>query len=528
MPRPRSRDVPLGILLFLAGCPAGNDGPTGDDDTTADESEPFPCGHGYILDPDLPAEYVETFADGCVPAACGIGQWGNLRVDGDTLFVDARASSGGDGSQQAPFTSMQDGLDAAADRGARVVVATGTYAENLVVGESHDGMYLAGRCRELVVLDGKGGGEDESGIRADGVMGDEEWWVSGLTVTGAPKVGIWLETGSLHVQSVAVLDNQGVGILAALPSSTLSLADVEVRDTHPYADGTSGHGIQVVYGASLEAVGCLLESNTEAGIMVGQEGTTVWLSDLEVRDTRRASLLTVATALVSQEGAFVTASDVIADRTDGPGLFVATGMLSCSGCELTNNTFAGALAWAGGSLDLSATIISNTLPDAAEGGGIGIFASDWRGPSALSVENTLIQDQPYAAIWLEGDGSYSIRSSTLVGGYGEEVEHFDGSTSILNGDGVVVTNGVEGLLLENNLIHDAVRAGVLLDGSSAHLSGNTFAGNSTDLVWQDCEGVDEPAGLEDVSDYDDRCSLSTLPIAPLDFDLYLEEAEIAE
>ena len=150
------------------------------------------------------------------------------------------------------------------------------------------------------------------------------------------------------------------------------------------------------------------------------------------------------------------------------------------------------------------------------------------GRITLLVENTMIEDQPYAAIWLDGDGSYTIRNSTLVAGYGEVIEHFDGTTTTLHGDGVVATNGVEGLWLENNVIQDSSRTGVLLDGSSAWLSGNTFAGNATDLVWQECGDVEEPTGLGEVPEYDDRCSASTLPIAPLEFNLYLEEAEIAE
>ena len=731
----------LAALLVTTGCDDDPPADADDDDTT---EEPGPsCEDGYILDPDLPDEFLEEYPDGCVPAACGVGLWGNLEVEGDTIYVDASADEGGDGSGDAPFTSIQDGLDAAGDSGLMVVVAAGTNVENLVLTEDHDGVHLAGRCQELVVMDASEGEEDESGIRADGFMGDEEWWVSGITVTGAPYSGIWLDVGRLSIaesllvsnqrygafawdnsseltlSNVAVLDttpmadgtkgmginiqkgaslvadgcliegNTNVGIFAMSEGTTVHLSNVKVQETQPLADGTLGLGIGVQEGASLLADGCLVEKNTQIGIFASDEGTTVHLSnveiretrlkadgtggegivaqegaflqaedclvkgnaevgiyllsegtmailsnvevrdtqpivdgtygrginlrdgaslqaedctvegnadvgiiaasgsvvhlanvevrdtqpladgtygrgievnggaslqaadslvegnseigilvadegtvhlrDVEVRDTHRLADMTVAIGLACQGGGLLTASDVVVSQTEGPGLFASTeGTLSCTGCDLSYNTFAGALVWGGGILDLSDTTISDTAPDANEGGGVGIYVSDRYDPSTLFVENSIIKDQPYAAIWLEGDGSYTIRNSTLVAGYGEVIEHFDGTTTTLHGDGVVATNGVEGLWLENNVIQDSIRAGVLLDGSSAYLSGNTYTNNATDLVWQDCEGVSEVTGLAEVPDYDDRCSTSTLPIAPLEFNLILEEAEVAE
>ena len=574
----------LAALLVTAGCDDASPADADDDDTT---EEPGPsCEDGYVLDPDLPDEFLEDFPDGCVPMACGVGRWGSLEVDDGTVYVDAHAAEGGDGSEDTPFTSIQIGLDAAGDDGGRVVVAAGTYFENLLLTEDHDGVHLAGRCQELVVLDASEGEEDESGIRADGFMGDEDWWVSGITVTGAPYGGVWLDVGRLNVagfllvgnrqygvfawhsssslvlSNVEVLDslpmadgtwgrgicvqdgaslraedcrvegNAEIGIAAGHGGTTVYLSNVEVLDTQPLADGTLGRGIQVSQGASLQAEDCQVVGNVEVGIAAGHEGTTVHLSNVEVRETYRATEYTAAMGLSCQERGHLTASDVVVNQTEGPGLFATSGgTMSCTGCDLSDNAFAGALVWGGGILDLSDTTISGTIPDANEGGGFGIYASD-RGamvqPTSLLLDNTTIENQPYAAVWLDGDGEYSIRNSTLGGGYGEVIEHFDGSTNTLHGDGVVAMNGVERLWLENNVIQDAIRAGVLLDGSSAQLSGNSYTNNATDLVWQDCEGVEEPIGLDEVPDYDDRCSASTLPVAPLEFNLFLEDAEIAE
>jgi len=65
---------------------------------------------------------------------------------------------------------------------------------------------------------------------------------------------------------------------------------------------------------------------------------------------------------------------------------------------------------------------------------------------------------------------------------------------------------------------------LLLDGSTAELTNNTFTGNTTDVIWQDCDGVEEPLGLGQVPVID-QCPLYNHHIAPLEFELYLEEVE---
>jgi len=971
----------VSVALFAAlGC--GDGAPVDDDDDTIYEPSPSPCGPGFLQDPELPAELLDDFPDGCVPQKCGIGRWGNLEVEGDTVFVDAYAGDGGDGSEQAPFTSIQAGVDAAGEAGGGLVaVAAGTYVETLDFLVKHTGVQLAGRCHELVELDASEGEEDESGISADaGYSSDTVWDVSGLTVSGAPYIGIGIESGLLTAASIAVVGNWGAGVLAhgstaeivlsdvkildtrriqvgmfsrgisvqagarleatsclvsgyaeagivashsaevilhaveildaqpvgeetggrgivaevgshleatsclvsgaaevgiyvssdaevilrdvevsatqPLPAGTggegvlvqagarleayscrvvgnsgvgivasdvgsgaflhdvevlatkpagegaagrginaqagaqveafscrvvgnseigifasdagtdvvLSdvevldtwpeedgtggrginvqddarleafsclvsgnaelgifasdagtslflhdveildtkpaedgtfgrginvmdgarveassclisgnadvgifaenaaeavLCDVEVLETQPIHDGTFGRGIEVLDGARLEATSCLVSANCDVGLFAGGDGTEVvihdvevWdtlpaqdltsgdglavqdgarleasscsvsgnanagisamiasgvvlqdvevsgnamygiyagsysevvmegvevrdtqsvqdgtlgrginvqggarldassclvsgnvdvgiyagssadvvLQDVEVRDTRRAHPATVATGVVSQRGAELLASYLFVSGTEGPGLMTASGALSCTGCDLFDNTFAGALAWAGGALELAGTTLSGTRSDANEGGGIGIYMTDRFGHTYLKLDGVTIEDQPYAALWLDGAGSYSIEGSTLYGGFGHEVTYPDGTSGLFHGDVIVATGGVfawdgaQGLLLQNNEIREAVRAGLLLDGSTAELAVNTFTGNATDVIWQDCDGVDEPVGLDHVPVVD-YCPVYNHHITPLEFNLYLEEVE---
>ncbi len=843
----------IALALTCPGCPdEQDDDSAGDDDI--EEPTAAPCDTGFVHDPDLPADVLDDFPDGCIPEACGIGPWGQLNIEAPAIFVDVHAAPGGDGSAEAPFGDLRSGLGATDDDRTRVLIAAGVYPDSLLLTPINDGAELTGRCPELVRMDATGADGDGYGIWANGSSG-HEWWITGITIADAPAEGLRLDGGTLHVTSVELAGNGAIGaathgspsqlflddvyihdtrpnaqgqfgrgfsaeggayleahdcrvegntelgvyasqsgtrmvlqdvvVTGTLPSpqgtygrglhaqegavveatdctvegnadvgvlstgdgtnvqltnvevrstapnhagdwargiavqdgailgadgllivdnadtgiivtseSYAYLANVEVRETHPTSEGDSGIGIMVEEEASLEADGCLVVDNTAFGVLIRGEQTSVSLSDVEVRTTRptpedewgwgiaviseahlevldgvvednrgigiaaegegttlsltgvtiretqpdtdgrrgeglqaqlgafvqaqdtvvehnaevgiavlstgtevhlsrvevretrsyddgsggngilvgdgatilaedcvidgnngvgflaasegtlaqltrvevtrtdRGTDATLAVGVAGQMDAILTATDLVVEETEGVGLYASTdASVSCTGCDLLDNTFAGAVAWYGAALSLSDVHVVGTTPDSNEGGGVGVYASSHGEdlqPTSLTVEGSTIEEQPYAAAWLEGDGDYAFRDNTLVAGYGQVVDLFDGSSVTLHGDGIVATGGIQGLVLENNVIQDAYRAGVLLDGSSATLTGNTVANNDTDLVWQDCDGVVEPVVLGETLVYDNRCASSTLMVNSLDFALFLEEADIVE
>jgi hypothetical protein len=776
------RSLLLPVLLAVGGC--DGDLPVSDDDDTAAAES---CAEGFVLDPDLPTEFLADYPDGCVPDACGIGRWGNVETDGDTVYVDAASIGVVGGSEDRPFASIQEGLDAAGEAGGgRVAVAAGTYAEALVLDSSHDGVQLAGRCAELVVLDAAGEDAERIGIYAEGSFPDTvHWSVSALTVTGAPYAGVFVfggqmelqdarlvenggfgaivlddrgllnltdvdvldtrvwpdgshgrglsaeqgghlqatrcrmqgnaahglmvatgstatltdvvvtetapaaddpwgwgievrEGSTLRAQRCSILDNREYGIAAYSAGTEVHLSEVDVTNTRPATDGTLGHGIQVQegatlvaenclvennaaigvvlsgvgtqvtlagieirssrnvgimaqHGASLKAVDCLIDDNTDTGIGIASEGTTVHLSEVVIRDThpiadgsrgrgismqdgalleadhcllennaeiglfiaeedtlgmlrdvevrgtrswsngwwgrgievglggtliaqdclvednmdvgiivtapgssaqlddvvvrgtRRGTLNNFAQGLTCQANARVSATGLVVEQTEGPGLFVPMGgTMTCGGCDLSDNALAGALVWAGGALRLHDTTIAGIVPDDSQGAGLGILVMDQGLPSTLEVDSSFIDAVPLAALWLEGDGLFDIRDSTVVGGLGQTMTFPDGSSAVLHGDAVVALDGGANLRFENNTIQDAPRVGLLLDSATATLVGNSYTGNSTDLVWQNCADVDEPTSVDEAPVVDRRCEASTLPIAPLDIVLKQE------
>lgn len=362
--------------------------------------------------------------------------------------------------------------------------------------------------------------------------------LSGFGIDGGEQaLRVW-NGASASVDYVAIINSTLVGVIIGGWDTIVSASNLAVEDTLPDAAGIGGRGIEVQSGATLVAEDCRVERSTSIGILVGSEGTQVELTDVVVLKTRRGTEMSVGIGLHCESGGQVAAADLVVQQTEGLGLFAAAGgNLSCTGCDLLDNSFAGALVWEGGALALTSTDIIGTEPDANLGGGVGIFASGGDAESSvLSVETTTIEDHSLAAVWLDGNGAYSIRNSTLVGGYGVELEYPDGSTTLLHGDAIVAVDGVAGwdgttgLLLEGDEICGAARVGIMLDGSPAALSGNIYSDNAPDLVWQECEGVTEPTGLGEVPVYDDRCSSDPLHMAtlPLEFSLYLEEAEIEE
>ncbi|MDP6932203.1 MAG: right-handed parallel beta-helix repeat-containing protein [Myxococcota bacterium] len=251
--------VPLLLALLLA---------------CSTDTEPVTCAEGELLD-----------GDACVPEACGTGTWGDLETNGDTLYVDASAEAGGDGSKESPFTVIQEGLDAQEER-AMVAVAAGTYVENLQMTGDHSGLHLAGRCRELVVIDGSEGSQDDyetgCGIFLDAFGITDSWAVSGVTVTGAPWDGIYQYLGTLTVDRVRLLENGARGL--TLEFGTLLATDCLVQGNHElgvFLGGASatfervqvmdtwdewGRGIQVIDGSTLIATDCLVQGNQDGGV----------------------------------------------------------------------------------------------------------------------------------------------------------------------------------------------------------------------------------------------------------------------
>ncbi len=475
------------LALVIAGCTQPEPRP---------EEEPPACAEGYLLD-----------GEACVPETCGIGAWGELPVDGATVYVDASAPEGGDGSAEAPLGNIQTALDLAGSRGGGLVaVATGTYPETLSLNTDHAGVQLAGRCRELVTIDASVGGDSTPGV--DVSAGYAQVTVSGLGIEGSQYSGLMVSSGVVRLEELAVegngfvgiiaaqsglapavveiqscelADNTGVGVLAVGEGTEVSLEDTSIRDTRPTEQGEHGHGLDVYDGATLSAVGCTLVGNTLTGVIAFNAGTEVSLERT-----------TIAGNLLDDGG------------QGGYGLDIYDGArLSAVDCELVDNATVGVLAADEGTeVIIEDCIVRDTRPKADGEAGHGLEAHSG---ATLHADGCTLERNGQLGVKAAGVGTEVLLTDTRIedtrrngdgeGGFGIEVDRgarlaAEGCTITGNRYlGVFALDAGTEVTLMDSIIRDTIPAaagkggygiaahtGAMLSADGCEVVGNTDAG----------------------------------------------------
>jgi hypothetical protein len=362
------------VLVAMAGACGGDDteapppGPPGpggcvpgelnvDGACVAPGIDPDDCAEGF--EPDGAGGCAAVLPASCPPgqmavpgdaachevAACGAAPWGDVPVDGATVYVDAMyPGADSDGTAQKPWVRIQDAVDAAPP-GALVAIAAGTYAADVVL--QGKALRLWGRCPGMVTVAGTGA-EIAAVLVQDGAGGTI---LRGLAVTGAAD-GV-LVTGSLDVtlEELWVHDTGGRGIdveaafgptravvrhalvegtgLIAIYAGGAELAVEAAHVRTPAAQGVAGEVAPWGAPAVVTLTGSLIEGATGVGIhLVGSQGT---VARTVVRDTRvdRAGYgghgLDARFQLVRPA---LTVRDTVVERSVGTGAIVSGGDLT--------------------------------------------------------------------------------------------------------------------------------------------------------------------------------------------------------
>jgi len=256
-----------------------------------------PCGPGQVA---LPGE------TGCHGLSeCGSGSWGDIPVDGATEFVDASFTGTSDGSETAPWTTIQKAVNVAAP-GAIVAVAAGSYVEDVRVGGS--AVRIWGRCptmveivgqdpdnAAIVVVQGAGGSE----VRGLALRGAGR----GMIVTGSQDVvvdGVWIHDTADHGLDVAdAFGPTSVGITRSLIESSHTIGlyvsgaratvdETVVRAVHRVVGKLSASGIAVQNNGAARAHAdirrSVLERNDDIGLYL--EASDVSVESTSIRDTQ--------------------------------------------------------------------------------------------------------------------------------------------------------------------------------------------------------------------------------------------------
>ena len=404
------------------------------------------------------------------PAAedpCGEGTWGALPVDADTLYV--ASGGGGDGTADSPFATITAAMQAWSP-GHWIAVAAGTYVENLVLGPEQDGLRIAGRCSDKVVVDGSGA-EDQPTVLVVGGEGDV-FELAGLGITGGDR-GVVLEGGALSGTGLDLAANRRGAVYAWEPQGepgSLSFTDTRIADGVPI-DGEpfSGSGISLGYGKSLALSDVVVEGNHTFGVAVGDEpaggGPTAVLE--RVRFT--ANLASdggdgsdYGYALLVQYGATVQASDCVFEDNEG---------------------YAVATLDAGSTVELTGGSISGTRSGAQGSGGIGIGVTS---SAELDASDTTIADSEAAGIAVDSRGKAVLDGVTISG----PIQPDGVSLGLSLSTGTVEATGL--------VVEAAVGAAVFATGNGASLSleGCRLAGTVAASGERDGYGLELAGGAQ--------------------------------
>ena len=393
----------------------------------------FGCAEGFTAaddggcEPVLPAD---ECADGlvavpgdarCRPLAdCGDGTWGSIPVDATTEYVDASyAGADSDGTAARPWPTIGEGVTAA-QAGAIVAVAEGSYAEAVALEKP---VRLLGRCPSLVEVAGPASAFGTIVI-SSGADGAE---VRGLAIAGG-----------------------GAGI-AASGVTGVTVSEVWIHDTGAY-----GFDAETALGPTdVTMTDSLIERARNAGGFLVGAGVSF------ERTVIRAS---VPGPLSTGRGVLLRASPGAADR----------GSASLDRCVLSDNAESAAYV-AGGDLSIEASVIRRTQPNAQSEGGRAVNAQ--LGPagsrSSVTIRTSVFEDNRSAGIALIG--SDAIVEGTVVrrtelerstGGYGM------GMAVEMDRDTMTPAS----LEVRSSLIEASKEAGVLVLGSPATIASTILRG----------------------------------------------------
>lgn len=457
--------VPAGIPED--GCGDGFE-PDGDQGCTA-ILPPTDCGYGQM------AVMGET---SCRPVApCEAGPFGSIPVDGQTEFVDGAFAGASDGTELAPWKTIQDALDAASP-GDIVAIAEGVYAEDLTLDKP---VQLWGRCPELVELAGSGGpatlslgpASEGSEIRDLAITGI----AVGIDMAGASNVvldRIWLhDTG-----------DWGIGGVDAVPATAFTMT----RSLVEFAYDTSLHlyGTDAVIEASVIRDSISTPTRHGWAITLQEDESTLKRPRMELRDSLIERNAEVALPIFGGEAlierVYVRDTAPRPSGMFGRGIALQTGALPGSGSVVTmtesiiENSHETAAFVSGSSLTLRNTVIRDTEADGLGSRGYGVgtqidpLVED---PSSLEISHCLIERSTSMGI-LVGAGVASVEG-TLVRDTRPHSEGVFGRGMTAQSLPQFSNEGADVRVVGSSFVNN-VEVGVFLEGGRLELDGVEIVG----------------------------------------------------
>jgi len=418
-------------------------------------------------------------------APCGAGTWGDIPVETNTEHVDPSYAGGGsDGSASTPWTTISAAI-AAADSGAIVALAAGSYGAVSLQGKA---LRLWGRCPEMVEI--VGGANDTAAVFIrEGADGSE---LRDLAITGS-SIGLLL-SGSLAVLADRVwihdLGSRAVNVEITLGPTALTVArslveeavefgiqfsgvegavvDTVVRDVSRLGNSMFGRGINIQPSqaddirAAVMVEGALIERTHEAGMFIASSDASVEntvIRDIQAGTQGDARGINIQDKNLTGDPASVTVSGVFIDRTRVVGLYVA-----------------------GSEADIEHVFVRDTQPNDAGIGGIGISFE------LNQITDHLASGVIRASVIENSVASGANLSASQVAITGLLVRGVEPNSQGLLGDGIsvfIVAEHPTGAVVRGSVFADTLRAGLSNFGATVSIEDSRFDCNAFALNGQD-------------------------------------------
>jgi hypothetical protein len=404
-------------------------------------------------------------------ATCGSTTWGDIPVEATTQYVDGSFMGVSDGSASAPWTTLQEAVDAAVP-GAIVALAAGTYDQ---VSIANQPVRLWGRCPSMVAV--TAGPTELAIVVKDGADGTE---LRNLAVINA-AAGVVVANVDDVIATQLWIHDVGLGVLATTFGGIgrIVLRDSLIEDTSESAAVANGGGLVVerLHARRNGAPGAIMalelveSANSNEVYAVGE----VELRDSIVQDAVDSGFIATGGRASIEASAFLG----VTTGPFGPGVGIGAAPdmasqlraeVSVDGAYVARATGAG-IAAGGAIIDVVDTTVVDTQPYLVNDSGHGMHFSvelDTIGTDA-TVRSSFI-DNCIASGLLMADGTTEIDGLVVRG-----TKPIETGPSIGNlGVGVQVRRVVDDPAategwLRGSLLEDNHSAGVLVIDAIAHV-----------------------------------------------------------
>jgi hypothetical protein len=418
---------------------------------------------------------------------CDGGRWGAAPLSASTQFVDAAATNG-DGSENSPWTTIQQAVDAAAS-GAVIALAAGSYQEDVVI--ENKSLSLWGRCPAMVeiVATGVELGAVFIGTNATGseihdiavrgaahgivVSGSEDVLLDRVWIHSTPDRGLDIEDvlgpTAVTLEGSLLEETSDVGLYAS--GATVDVAATVIRNTQPDpSTQQSGRGIAVQDDAATGARGALT------------------LRSSVVEQSRDAAVYVFGSDALVEASVVRATAPAASDDRFGRGISANNGLVGNGRANVTlrgsvvENSRHTALFAAGSDILIENSVLRDTeaqLSDETGGRGINVQLDPMRGERGVLVIRTSVVERS-RDIGIFVDASDATIEGVIVR---TTVARPDGAF----GDGLSVSaaQNPASAIVTGAHIETSARAGIVSFGAFVSLGGTALECNVIALDGED-------------------------------------------